>query len=249
LLTHLSPIIHGDKVAAAFGAYGWSGEAVPNIENQLNMLRMTVLPGLRINFKPSERNLEDAFNFGMAFGKAVLEKRQPKSKKLWRCQVCGQVFEGEAPPEVCPACGVGAENFVPEGLEDEFTNDTKEHFVIVGGGIAALSAAQAIRKRNSTASITLLTEEAFKPYYRPALSDFLSEDLPDERLFVMQDQWYEDNQVEVRTSCQVTALDTAGKKVGLADGGSMIYDQLIIATGARSNIPPIKGSENQACMH
>ncbi|MGE5380553.1 MAG: FAD-dependent oxidoreductase [Methylocystaceae bacterium] len=245
LLTHLSPITHGDKVAAAFGAYGWSGEAVPNIENRLNMLRMKVLPGLRINFKPSERNLEEAFNFGMAFGKAVLEKRQPKSKRRWRCQVCGQVFEGEEPPQVCPACGVGAENFVPEGMEEEFRKDTDERFLIVGGGIAALSAAQAIRKRNLTASITLLTEEDYKPYYRPALSDLLSEDLPDERLFVMNDQWYIDNSIEVRTSCQVKALDTANKGVVLAGGDSLAYDKLIIATGARSNIPPIKGVNTQ----
>jgi len=243
LLTHLSPIIHGNKVAAAFGAYGWSGEAVPNIENRLNMLRMQVVPGIRINFKASERNLEDAFNLGMTFGKAVLEKRQPKTKKLWRCQVCGQVFEGEAPPDVCPACGVGSENFVPEGLEDEFTNDTKEHFVVVGGGIAGLSAVQAIRKRNSTASITLLTEEAFKPYYRPALSDLLSEDLPDERLYVMTNQWYEENRVEVKTSCQVTALNTAGKQVTLSDGSSLSYDKLILATGTRSNIPPLLGTD------
>ncbi len=245
LLTHLSPITHADKVAAAFGAYGWSGEAVPNIENRLNMLRMKVLPGLRINFKPSERNLEDAFNFGMAFGKAVLEKKQPKSKRRWRCQVCGQVFEGEEPPAVCPACGVGAENFVPEGLEDEFQNDTNEQFVIIGGGIAGLSAAQAIRKRNSTAGITLLTEEDVKPYYRPALSDYLSEDLSNERLFVMKDQWYDDNQVEVRTSCSVTGLDTAAKRVDLAGGDSLNYDKLIIATGASSNIPPISGVEKE----
>jgi len=201
-----------------------------------------VVPGIRINFKASERNLEDAFNFGMTFGKAVLEKRQPKTKKLWR-QVCGQVFEGEAPPDVCPACGVGSENFVPEGLEDEFTNDTKEHFVVVGGGIAGLSAVQAIRKRNSTASITLLTEEAFKPYYRPALSDLLSEYLPDERLYVMMNQWYEENRVEIKTSCQVTALNTAGKQVTLSDGSSLSYDKLILATGARSNIPPLPGTD------
>jgi flavorubredoxin len=45
LLTHLSPIVHADLVAAAFGAYGWSGEAVPNIEARLNALRMKVLSG------------------------------------------------------------------------------------------------------------------------------------------------------------------------------------------------------------
>ncbi|MDD4171858.1 MAG: FAD-dependent oxidoreductase [Syntrophomonas sp.] len=245
LLTHLSPISHAHLVAAAFGAYGWSGEAVPNIEGRLRSLRMEVLPGLRINFKPSAGNLEEAFQFGMDFGKAVLEKQQDKSKKKWRCLVCGQVFEGEEPPEVCPACGVGSENFVPEKLEDEFVNDTNEKFLIVGGGIAALSAAAAIRKRNRTGSISMLTEEAFKPYYRPALSDFLSTEIPDDKFYVYDDVWYEENQVEVRTSCRVSALDTAGKQVVLENGETVVYDKLILATGARSNIPPFPGADKK----
>lgn len=245
LLTHLSPISHAHLVAAAFGAYGWSGEAVPNIEGRLRSLRMEVLPGLRINFKPSAGNLEEAFQFGMDFGKAVLEKQRDKSKKKWRCLVCGQVFEGEEPPEVCPACGVGAENFVPEKLEDEFINDTNEKFLIVGGGIAALSAAAAIRKRNRTGSISMLTEEAFKPYYRPALSDFLSTEIPDDKFYVYDDVWYEENQVEVRTSCRVSALDTAGKQVVLENGETVVYDKLILATGARSNIPPFPGADKK----
>lgn len=245
LLTHLSPISHAHLVAAAFGAYGWSGEAVPNIEGRLRSLRMEVLPGLRINFKPSAGNLEEAFQFGMDFGKAVLEKQRDKSKKKWRCLVCGQVFEGEEPPEVCPACGVGAENFVPEKLEDEFINDTNEKFLIVGGGIAALSAAAAIRKRNRTGSISMLTEEAFKTYYRPALSDFLSTEIPDDKFYVYDDVWYEENQVEVRTSCRVSALDTAGKQVVLENGEAVVYDKLILATGARSNIPPFPGADKK----
>lgn len=244
LLIHISPITNSDLVAGAFGAYGWSGEAVPNIESRLQALRMSVVPGLRINFKPSERNLEDAFNFGMDFGKAVLEKKQPKSKKKWRCLVCGQVFEGEEPPQVCPACGVGQDNFVPEAMEEEYRNDTTENFVIIGSGIAALSSAAAIRKRNATAAITLLTEENVKTYYRPALSDYLSTELPDDKLYVYSDSWYEENQVEVRTSSRVASIDTAGKKVLLEEGASQAYDKLIIATGARSNIPPFKGVDN-----
>jgi flavorubredoxin/NADPH-dependent 2,4-dienoyl-CoA reductase/sulfur reductase-like enzyme/rubredoxin len=241
LLVRLSPISHAHLVAAAFGAYGWSGEAVPNIEGRLRSLRMQVLPGLKINFKPSTSNLEDAFQFGMDFGKAILNKKQDKSKKKWRCLVCGQVFEGEEPPEVCPACGVGQENFVPEQMEDEFINDTSEKFLLIGGGIAALSSAQAIRKRNRTGTITILTEEAVKPYYRPALSDFLSADIPDDRFYVYDDAWYEENQVQVKTSCKVISLDTKSKNVVLENGDSLGYDKLIIATGARSNIPPFKG--------
>lgn len=245
LLTHLSPIVHADLVAAAFGAYGWSGEAVPNIESRLKSLRMKVLPGLRINFKPSEANLEEAFSFGMDFGKAIMEKRQPESKKKWRCLVCGQVFEGAEPPSVCPACGVGKENFVEEHLEDEFRNDTNDCFLIVGGGIAALSAAGAIRKRNDLATITILSEEAVKPYYRPALSDYLSEDLQDKKFYVYEEEWYQENRVEVKTSCRVAALDTKAREVELENGDKMAYSKLIIATGARSHVPPFPGIEQQ----
>lgn len=241
LLTHLSPITHSHLVAAAFGAYGWSGEAVPNIEGRLRSLRMEVLPGLRINFKPSERNLEDAFKFGMEFGKAVLDKKQPKSKKKWRCLVCGQIFEGEEPPEVCPACGVGKENFVPEKLEDEFVNNTNERFLIIGGGIAGLTAAASIRQRNNTGTITIVTEEAVKTYYRPALSDLLGCDIADEKFFVHHEDWYAEKKIGVRTSSQVADVNTSAKLVELASGETMEYDKLIIATGSSSNIPPIPG--------
>jgi NADH oxidase (H2O-forming) len=75
LLTELNPIIHGGKAAAAFGSYGWSGEAVPQIETRLKELRMKLhSPGLKINFKPSEEDLESAFNFGKEFGKKILLK-------------------------------------------------------------------------------------------------------------------------------------------------------------------------------
>jgi flavorubredoxin/NADPH-dependent 2,4-dienoyl-CoA reductase/sulfur reductase-like enzyme len=245
LLGRLSPITHGDKVAMAFGAYGWSGEAVPSIENRLRALRMKVLPGYRVNFKPSERNLEDAFNLGMDFARAVLEKKQDQSQTRWRCLVCGHIHVGSEPPDICPACGVGPENFVREGIEDEFINDTEERFVIIGGGIAALSAAQALRKRNRTAKIIMLSEEGSRPYYRPALSDLLSEDLPENRLYVFDQGWYEENQVDLRTKSRVIKIDTVGKKLEMESGDSIEFDKLIIATGARSNIPPFKGTEKE----
>ncbi|WP_054693197.1 FAD-dependent oxidoreductase [Syntrophomonas palmitatica] len=244
LLNRLSPITHGDKVALAFGSYGWSGEAVPGIENRLRALRMQVMPGYRVNFKPSERNLEDAFNLGMDFARAILEKKADKSQTRWRCLICGHIHIGSEPPAVCPACGVGRENFVRESMEDEFINDTNDSFVIIGGGIAALSAAQAIRKRNRSGSIIMLTEEAYRPYYRPALSDFLSEDLPDQRLYVFNESWYAENKIELKTNAKAVKIDKDAKLVQTEQGELIPYSKLIVAAGARSNIPPFKGAEN-----
>lgn len=75
LLAKLSPIIHKGMIAAAFGAYGWSGEAVPFIEKRLVMLRMHVLPGLRIRFQASAKQLQDAELFGAKFARAVMSRQ------------------------------------------------------------------------------------------------------------------------------------------------------------------------------
>jgi flavorubredoxin len=74
LLTKLNPLVHGGKVAAGFGSYGWSGEAVPHIENRLKELRMKIQPGLKIVFKPSPADLEKAYEFGVEFGNRILVK-------------------------------------------------------------------------------------------------------------------------------------------------------------------------------
>lgn len=243
LLIQLSPITHADKVAAAFGAFGWSGEAVPSIEARLNSLRMKVIPGLRVKFKPTASDLDKAFQLGVDFAKSIQQKMQDTSKLKWRCLVCGHIHIGAEPPAICPACGVGKENFELMEIETVFSQDTQEKFVIIGGGIAALSAAQAIRERNKTASITMLTEEPVLPYYRPALSDYLGEALSAERLFPYNLSWYRDNRIEVKTEKRAVRLDTSSRQVETVDGTIHSYDKLIIATGARSNVPPIKGAD------
>ena len=86
-----------------------------------------------------------------------------------KCLVCGEIFDSSI--ETCPVCGVGAENFVPVASQDtDFCRDTEERFVILGGGTAALQAAKAIRLRNRTAEITMLSEEKELPYDRPMLT-------------------------------------------------------------------------------
>lgn len=76
VLAKLNPIIHGKKVAAAFGSYGWSGEAVPRIEARLKELNMKIYsPGLKILFKPSPEDLNKAFEFGVGFAEMLIEKQ------------------------------------------------------------------------------------------------------------------------------------------------------------------------------
>ncbi|MCL5057291.1 MAG: FprA family A-type flavoprotein [Actinobacteria bacterium] len=68
LLAHVSPVINQGKPAAAFGSFGWSGEAVKLIEQRLSGLQFKVyLPGLKVNFTPDARAKTEAKEFGRSF--------------------------------------------------------------------------------------------------------------------------------------------------------------------------------------
>jgi len=76
LLAEVSAIVNKDKPAAAFGSYGWSGEAVKFIEQRLQQLQFKIAqPGLRVNFVPSAVNLEEARAFGRTFAAALVNKK------------------------------------------------------------------------------------------------------------------------------------------------------------------------------
>lgn len=74
ILTSLNPVIHKGLSASCFGSYGWSGEALKNINERYKQLKLNVVSEpLGIIFKPSENNLKDAYNFGLDFAKKVLK--------------------------------------------------------------------------------------------------------------------------------------------------------------------------------
>lgn len=64
LLSYLNPVVHGGKYAAVFGSYGWSGEAFAHLEERLKQLRITVMPALKVRFKPSPAQLAEAEQAG-----------------------------------------------------------------------------------------------------------------------------------------------------------------------------------------
>ena len=132
---------------------------------------------------------------------------------------------------------MGAVIMNQEGL----STDSSPQVVIIGGGIAAQSAAEVIRDRNPGAAITMFSAEAVRPYFRPKLSDYLSEDLNDEALYIHDEAWYRERNIELRLSSQVEAIDITASMLSLVGGECWPYDKLIIATGARSQLPSFPG--------
>jgi len=117
-------------------------------------------------------------------------------------------------------------------------------FVIIGGGLAAAKAVEALRDNDFGGHITVLADEEHLPYERPPLSkEYLAGKKSLTDFTVRNSDWYRDNNVDLRLSARATALDAADHAVGLADGSTVRYDKLLLATGSASRRPPIPGSD------
>jgi 3-phenylpropionate/trans-cinnamate dioxygenase ferredoxin reductase subunit len=109
--------------------------------------------------------------------------------------------------------------------------------VVVGGSIAAATAARTVRARGHAGPVTLVSSERHPPYARPPLSKgvLTGTEVPDSAyLPALPD-------VELCLGVPAAALDAAARVVTLADGRELAYDGLVIATGARARTIP--GSE------
>lgn len=78
LMAVINPIRNKGKLAGAFGSYGWSGEAVKIIQENLKNLKFKIFSeeGLKVNFVPFGQSDEKAIEYGKAFALEVLKKRK-----------------------------------------------------------------------------------------------------------------------------------------------------------------------------
>lgn len=115
--------------------------------------------------------------------------------------------------------------------------------VIIGAGIAALEAAEAIRSRCQDAEIHLFSREKILPYRRPALTRMISQAITDEQFFLHPEAYYREKRMQLHLGIEAASINRQHKTVFLSDGSSTGYDKLLIATGGRCFIPPIQGTE------
>ena len=115
-------------------------------------------------------------------------------------------------------------------------------YVLVGSGIAALSAAEALRERDPGARLTLVSEEAGPFYSRPGLAYLLTREAPEHQLFVRSPREVEALELE-RVEGRAERIDRDAHALQLADGRRIPYDRLLLATGAASIPPPFPGGD------
>jgi len=100
--------------------------------------------------------------------------QQKPAAEQWRCSICDHIHSGNQLPEQCGVCGAAANLFVAVVTEVSLCrNGEIDKILILGGGIAGLTAAEEARKCSTRAQITLISKEAV-PYYRLNLTRFLA---------------------------------------------------------------------------
>ncbi len=122
----------------------------------------------------------------------------------------------------------------------------RDGIVIVGGGLAGQRCAEALRRCGFDGRITMLCAEPHRPYDRPPLSKELlgsarghCGERAEDRIAYRPAQWYETARVELLLASPAVALDPRERRVRLADGSSLRYSRLLIASGSRPRTLPM----------
>ena len=117
-------------------------------------------------------------------------------------------------------------------------------FVVVGASLAGAKAAETLRAEGFDGWVVVIGEETERPYERPMLSkEYLRGDKPAAKLYVHDEAFYADNDIELLTGTRVASLDPGAHEVTLGDGSRMPYSRLLLSTGATPRRLPLPGAE------
>ena len=163
----------------------------------------------------------------------------------WRCMNCSYVHQGQKAPDFCPVCGVRSDRFTPveKMQKKEVEREDISNIVIIGGGIAGVSAAESMRESSKKIDITLISKEPDLPYYRLNLTRFLAGEIEEESLPIHSEAWYNENNIELRLGQKVERLFSDANKLQLLSGEKITYAKLIVTMGSHAFIPPFEGTK------
>lgn len=113
--------------------------------------------------------------------------------------------------------------------------------VILGNGVAGVTATVELHKRHPDLDITLLGQESYDFYNRMAVDRLVAETTAIDKLYLMPKDWAQSRRIQYLPASPATAIDRGGSTVRTEDGQAFAYDRLILATGARSAAPAFEG--------
>ena len=114
-------------------------------------------------------------------------------------------------------------------------------YVIIGNSIAAIGCIEGIRRVDKTGEITVVGKEPYHVYSRPLISYLLLGKTDRERMVYRPQEFYKKNDCTLLAGKAAVSIDPAAHTVSVDDGSVLSYDKLLVATGSRAFVPPIKG--------
>ena len=117
--------------------------------------------------------------------------------------------------------------------------------LIVGNGVAGVTAAQEIKRADPAAEVHIYGAEPYPYYRRPLLWEFIAGQIEQDALYFRPADWYAERGIHLHLGIQVAALDPAAHRLGLAGGLAAEYDRLLLATGGRAFVPTCLGTDKQ----
>lgn len=117
--------------------------------------------------------------------------------------------------------------------------------VIVGNGVAGVTAAQSIIRADPTAEVHIFGEEPYPYYRRPLLWEFIASQIEQDELYFRPAGWYAERGIHLHMGIRVTVLVPSEHRLTLSDGTAVTYDRLLLATGGRPFVPPCQGTDKQ----
>lgn len=118
-------------------------------------------------------------------------------------------------------------------------------YVIIGNSAAAVGAVEGIRQVDREGKITVISDEPYHTYSRPLISYWLAGKVTAENMIYRNGCFYEKNGVTGMLGRKAVTVNIKGKKVELDNGETVKYDRLLIATGGKSIVPPMKGLDKE----
>ncbi len=116
--------------------------------------------------------------------------------------------------------------------------------MIVGASLAGGRAAAELREAGFDGRVVLVGEEADRPYVRPPLSKgYLAGRTERDKVYVHDEGFYAEHDIELRTSAHVEAIETGTSEVALEGGERIAFDRLLLTTGAMPRRLPVPGAD------
>jgi nitrite reductase [NAD(P)H] large subunit len=118
-----------------------------------------------------------------------------------------------------------------------------EHLVVAGNGMAGVALVEQLLKHGRPFEITIVGEETHVNYNRILLSSVLAGEKEFDDIVLNDIEWYQKHGIRARLGVRVEQIHAQQRVIRITGGDEIRYDRLVLATGSRALIPPIKGTD------